>query len=171
LCLSAMVPAFAEPDIYLLSRTPWGLHRRLSLGSLPVPKQPDGASGVNSVAQSANLRDLAACAPWNPDIFFSSTAAGYAATVLLSSEEMKSVPGDRRPADSSPSSGLRPELHDWHFLSAAPVHAAEPAPGSHGGATFAASTSTRCRCLLRCLESGVHITLSAELFSAPHSPQ
>jgi hypothetical protein len=39
------------------------------------------------------------------------------------------------------------------------------------GASFAASTSTRWMCLLRCLESGVRVTLSAELFSSPQSPQ
>src|SRR5205809_3481220 len=39
------------------------------------------------------------------------------------------------------------------------------------GCSFAASTSTRWICLLRCLESGVRITLSAELFSSPQSPQ
>ena len=34
-----MVPALAEPDIHLLSKTPRSPHRRLSLCSLPVPKQ------------------------------------------------------------------------------------------------------------------------------------
>ena len=36
---SAMVPAFAEPDIHLLPRAREGLRRRLSGCSLPVPKQ------------------------------------------------------------------------------------------------------------------------------------
>src|SRR5437667_6107899 len=54
-----MVPAFAEPDIYLLSRTPWGLHRRLSLCSLPVPKQSEGSlRSLISFAQSAT------CGTW-----------------------------------------------------------------------------------------------------------
>lgn len=39
------------------------------------------------------------------------------------------------------------------------------------GASLAASTSIVCRCLFLCLEIGVRITLSAELFSALHSPQ
>jgi hypothetical protein len=34
-----MVPAFAEPDIHSLSRAGVGRHRRLSVCSLPVPKQ------------------------------------------------------------------------------------------------------------------------------------
>jgi len=34
-----------------------------------------------------------------------------------------------------------------------------------------APTSTCWMCLLRCLEMGMRIALSAELFSAPHSPQ
>ena len=38
-CLSALVPAFAEPDIHLLPRAREGLRRRLSWCSLPVPKQ------------------------------------------------------------------------------------------------------------------------------------
>jgi hypothetical protein len=39
------------------------------------------------------------------------------------------------------------------------------------GASLAASTSTCWICLFRCFEIGVRITLSAELFSALHSPQ
>jgi hypothetical protein len=39
------------------------------------------------------------------------------------------------------------------------------------GRQLAASTSTLCMCLLRCLEIGVRLAMSAELFSAPHSPQ
>ena len=59
--LSAEVPAFAEPDIHSLSRAPKGLHRRLSLCSLPVPKQSEGSLGsLISVAQSAN------CRTWQP---------------------------------------------------------------------------------------------------------
>ncbi len=38
-CLSAVVPAFAEPDIHLLPQARGGPRRRLSLCSLPVPKQ------------------------------------------------------------------------------------------------------------------------------------
>src|SRR5579872_1640815 len=37
--LSAVVPAFAEPDIHLLPRATQGPRRRLSWCSLPVPKQ------------------------------------------------------------------------------------------------------------------------------------
>jgi hypothetical protein len=56
-CLSAVVPAFAEPDIHSLSPAPKGLHRRLSLCSLPVPKQSEGSLGsLISFAQSANSR-------------------------------------------------------------------------------------------------------------------
>ena len=39
LCLSAVVPAFAEPDIHSLSQIPRNHHRRLSVCSLPVLKQ------------------------------------------------------------------------------------------------------------------------------------
>jgi hypothetical protein len=56
-----LVPAFAEPDIHSLSRAPKGLHRRLSLCSLPVPKQSEGSLwSLISVAQSAT------CGTWQP---------------------------------------------------------------------------------------------------------
>jgi hypothetical protein len=38
-CLSAMAPAFAEPDIHSLSLAGEGRHRRLSVCTLPVLKQ------------------------------------------------------------------------------------------------------------------------------------
>src|SRR5271168_4054291 len=50
-----MVPALAEPDIHLLPQAPKSYRRRLSLCSLPVPKQSEGSLGsVISSAQSAN---------------------------------------------------------------------------------------------------------------------
>src|SRR5436305_14754630 len=52
-CLSAMVPAFAEPD-HSLSRILADRHRRLSVCSLPVLKQFEESLGsLISVAQSA----------------------------------------------------------------------------------------------------------------------
>jgi hypothetical protein len=41
----------------------------------------------------------------------------------------------------------------------------------YGGAIFASSISVVCKCLLRCLDSGLDCTVFAELFSAPHNPQ
>ena len=53
-CLSAMVPAFAEPDIHSLSQVHADRHRRLSVCSLPVLKQFEESLGsLISVAQSA----------------------------------------------------------------------------------------------------------------------
>jgi len=54
-CASRLVvPAHAEPDIHLLSRAPRSRHRRLSLCSLPVPKQfVESLESWNSFAQSA----------------------------------------------------------------------------------------------------------------------
>src|SRR5436305_10187823 len=47
----------AEPDIHLLSRALKSLHRRLSLCSLPVPKQfVESLGRLNSFAQSAKCR-------------------------------------------------------------------------------------------------------------------
>jgi len=76
LCLSAVVPAFAEPDIHSLSRAPEGRHRRLSLCSLPVLKQFEESLGsLISVAQSANGRT------WQPARcvipLFSSPGSGF----------------------------------------------------------------------------------------------
>jgi hypothetical protein len=49
-----VVPAFpAEPDIYLRSRAAMSRHRRLSLCSLPVPKQfVESLRSLISIAQS-----------------------------------------------------------------------------------------------------------------------
>src|SRR2546425_6429400 len=53
-CLSAMVPAFAEPDIHSLSQVLADHHRRLSVCSVPVLKQSGESLGsLMSVAQSA----------------------------------------------------------------------------------------------------------------------
>src|SRR5437660_9858744 len=53
-CLSAMVPAFAEPDIHSLSQILAYRHRRLSVCSLPVLKQTGESLGsLISVAESA----------------------------------------------------------------------------------------------------------------------
>ena len=45
MCLSAMVPAFAEPDIHSLSQALADLHRRLSVCALPVLKQSGESLG------------------------------------------------------------------------------------------------------------------------------
>ena len=42
---------------------------------------------------------------------------------------------------------------------------------AYRGAIFAASISVVCKCLLRCLDSGVRCTVFPELLSAPHNPQ
>src|SRR6266481_1414390 len=53
-CLSAMVPAFAEPDIHSLSQVLADRHRRLSVCSLPVLKQfGESLGSLISLAQSA----------------------------------------------------------------------------------------------------------------------
>ena len=53
-CLSAGGPCIpAGPDIHLLSKTPKSPHRRLSLCSLPVPKQfEESLRSLISFAQS-----------------------------------------------------------------------------------------------------------------------
>src|SRR5258705_179598 len=61
----------AEPDIHLLSKTPKTPHRRLSLCSLPVPKQTEGSLWSCLRRPARHLRDLAACAPNDPDVLYS----------------------------------------------------------------------------------------------------
>src|SRR2546426_6889965 len=68
-CLSAMVPAFAEPDIHSLSRILADRHRRLSVCSLPVLKQSGESLGsLISVAQSATAGP-GSCALCDPVVF------------------------------------------------------------------------------------------------------
>ena len=55
MCLSAGFLPYAEPDIQVLSPATRGLHRRLSVCSLPVSKHFEGSLGsICSFAQSAN---------------------------------------------------------------------------------------------------------------------
>jgi hypothetical protein len=74
----------AGPDIHLLSKTLKNPHRRLSLCSLPVPKQSKRASGVSSIAQSPT------CGTWQPAhriilMVFHSTGSSYAAALPANS--------------------------------------------------------------------------------------
>ena len=57
LCLSAVVPAYAEPDIHSLSQVPKDCHKRLSGRTLPVLKQCGESLGsLITVAESATSR-------------------------------------------------------------------------------------------------------------------
>src|ERR1035438_6124029 len=65
-----MVPALAEPDIHLLSKAPMSPHRRLSLCSLPVPKQLEASlRSLISFAQSPNGGTWQPAHRDNPDVF------------------------------------------------------------------------------------------------------
>jgi hypothetical protein len=78
----------AEPDIHLQSRALKGRHRRLSLCSLPVPKQfVESLGSVISFAQSAT------CRTWQSAHFVHPVDFGsiYAAVVLRSSAGTKSL--------------------------------------------------------------------------------
>ena len=69
-CLSADGSCvYAEPDIHVRSRAAKSCHRRLSLCSLPVPKQLVESLGSCLRRPAGHLRDLAACASSNPDVF------------------------------------------------------------------------------------------------------
>jgi hypothetical protein len=59
----------AEPDIHLLPQAPNSRRRRLSLCSLPVPKQSEESLGSCLRRPAGNLRDLAVCASHDPDVF------------------------------------------------------------------------------------------------------
>jgi len=66
-CLSAVVPAFAEPDIHSLSRVLEDRHRRLSMCSLPVLKQSEGSLRRVDLHRSVGYgQDLAVCALHDP---------------------------------------------------------------------------------------------------------
>ena len=85
-CLSAVVPAFlAEPDIHLRSQAPRSRHRRLSVCSLPVPKQTEGSLGSCLRRPAGHLRDLAVCASHDPDVFPFLWKGFYAAAVRWNS--------------------------------------------------------------------------------------
>src|SRR5215472_16134539 len=61
MCLSAVIPAFAEPDIHSLSQAHSERHRGLSVYSLPVLKKfGESLRSATSVAQSAT------CRTWQP---------------------------------------------------------------------------------------------------------
>ena len=75
----------AEPDIHLRSETPKSPHRRLSLCSLPVPKQTEESLGSRLRRPGGDLRDLAACASIDPDVFSLLRKGFYAAAVRLNS--------------------------------------------------------------------------------------
>ena len=70
-CLSAGGPCIpAGPDIHLLSKTPKSPPRRLSLCSLPVPKQFEESLGSSfSFAQSPNGGTWQPAHRNNPDVF------------------------------------------------------------------------------------------------------
>jgi hypothetical protein len=70
-CLSAGGPCIpAGPDIHLLSKAPKSPHRRLSLCSLPVPKQFElSLRSLISFAQSPNGGTWQPAQRNNPDVF------------------------------------------------------------------------------------------------------
>jgi hypothetical protein len=78
----------AEPDIHLLSQTPKSRHKRLSLCSLPVPKQfVEGLGRLISFAQSATCRTWQSAHCVHP-VYFDSISA---AAVLRSSAGTKAL--------------------------------------------------------------------------------
>ena len=68
LCLSAVGPCARRTGHPFAASSPWGSRRRLSLGSLPVPKQYEVGLGSCLRRPAGDLRDLAACASNNPDV-------------------------------------------------------------------------------------------------------
>ncbi|MDT7817420.1 MAG: hypothetical protein QOJ42_7336, partial [Acidobacteriaceae bacterium] len=117
----------AEPDIHLLSRTLKGRHRRLSVCSLPVPKQfVESLGSLICFAQSAIGRT------WQSALGSSCLLSGslQAAAVLRSSAGISLSVPDPRQADRQPSSGLRRVSPDCHFLFAFPARRSQPAHGS-----------------------------------------
>ena len=94
----------AKPDIHLLSQTPKSRHRRLSLCSLPVPKQIRREPRQSDLLRSVgNRQDLAVCA----FLFILLISA----VVMPQSCALQQARGlsvaDPQQADTRPSSGLR----------------------------------------------------------------
>src|ERR1019366_1133787 len=89
----------AGPDIHLLPQAPKSCRRRLSLCSLPVPKQSEGGIGSCLPRPGGQLQDLAACAS-NNSVFVLPYQEGF----------FKLLPcrPTLRPARSPVSSGLPP---------------------------------------------------------------
>jgi hypothetical protein len=78
----------AEPDIHLLSQTPKSRHRRLSVCSLPVPKQ-----FVESLGSLISFAQSATCRTWQSAHGSSCLFSGslQAAALLRSSAGIKSL--------------------------------------------------------------------------------
>ena len=71
MCLSAMIPAFAEPDIHSLSQALSEPSQKIEYVFAASPetirREPQECNLRRSVG---NLQDLAACTLWNPVVFF-----------------------------------------------------------------------------------------------------
>src|SRR5438309_4215557 len=125
-CLSAVVPAFAEPDIHSLSQVHADRHRRLSVCSLPVLKQFEESLG--NLRRSVGNRRTWQSARCVILLFFrrgGSRFLGRYAPRICERYEI-ALPPDQRRADKPPSSELRPASLDWHFLSVFLFHRPGP---------------------------------------------
>ena len=119
-CLSAEGSCIlAEPDIHLLPQAPKSRRRRLSLCSLPVPKQFEESLGSCLLRPAGNLRDLAVCASCDPDVFpllgRVSTLPRFAGTRRQARSPCSVSP---RPACGPPSCAQRPVWPDCCCLAA-----------------------------------------------------
>ncbi len=120
----------AEPDIHLLSETPKSPHRRLSLCSLPVPKQTERGLGSCLRRPARHLRDLAACAPNDPDVLYSQGRFFTLPRCLqVARRAQNPVFCARRRACRQPSSWLRQALPCSCSLSVVRAHKPVPAHG------------------------------------------
>ena len=122
----------AEPDIYLQPRALKSRRRRLSLCSLPVPKQfVVSLRSLISFAQSPIPQDLAVCARNNPDVFsFMGRFLGCrSASELLGGHEILLSAFDCEQISRRSFSPLR----GWRgcdYLAASPFRRSEPVRGT-----------------------------------------
>src|ERR1700679_395300 len=121
----------AEPDIHLLSQAPESRHRRLSLCSLPVPKQFEESLGSRLRRPAGDLRDLAACASIDPDVL----VFPFFGRVFTLPRFVGTRPQARnpccvflQPASSPPSSWPRRAWPDCRCLAAVLFRRAVPVP-------------------------------------------
>jgi hypothetical protein len=163
-CLSAVVPAFAEPDIHLLPWGPRGPSQKIELVFTAGPETVSGepeesfdfrrSLGQGGTWQSARFRILR----------FSFRCGFYAAIPASSRTGSKSLCSRSTAMRYATNLRATASVAQLAFPFCRAFSYTKARSGFRLGANFAASTRTRWMCLFRCFEIGVRATLSADRF-------
>src|SRR5438270_1262122 len=127
-CLSAVVPALAEPDIHLLSRArrpSQKIECVFSASLETIRREPREISLRRPVG---HLQDLAVCALRISFCFPPAAVMRLLYPALPAVRRLASL--DPPQVNTPPSSAPPPVLRDWHFLSVFPSHRPRPVHGS-----------------------------------------